>query len=121
MFMSERENRAARIGYSSFFVVATLGLILALTDANVGIGISGRLPYTETNITLAGSLGHKSKAKETLPGYVADELGGNTNFINSNESLTLGSAEGTGIFVAGKQKGSPGIIGLHFKIRHDKN
>lgn len=119
--MAERETSIKiKLGCSPFIVVASLGVILALTDTSLGIGVSGRLPYTETNITLAGSLGHKSKAEETLPGYVANQLGGNTNFINSNQSLTLGSAEGTSIFVAGKQKGSPRIIGIHIKARHGK-
>lgn len=118
--MAERESgNKLQIGCSSTLAVLSLGLILALTDTNVGVGISGRLPWTDKNITLAGSLGHKSKAQETLPSYVRDELGGNTNFINNSHSLTIGPSEGTAIFVAGKQDGSPGIIGIHLKARHD--
>ena len=98
-------------------MVLTAGLILSLFNAAIGIGISVRVPFTSsTNVTLAGSVGKKEKAPEALPSYVHGKLGGNENFINGSQTLTIWVAEGTVIFVAGQQEGAP-IFDLHLEAR----
>jgi hypothetical protein len=104
-------------GCASVIVVLTLGLILSLFDAAIGIGVSVRVPFTtSTNVTLAGSVGEKEKAPDALPAYVHGKLGGNQNFINGSQSLTIWVAEGTVIFIAGQQQGAP-LIDLHLEAR----
>ena len=63
-------------------VVLTAGLLLTLFNASVGIGISVRVPFTESNLTVAGSVGKKEKAPDALPPYVHGKLASNQNFIN---------------------------------------
>lgn len=104
-------------GCASFFVVITLGLLLTLFNTAIGIGASVRVPFTtSTNITLAGSVGKKDKAPDALPGYVHGKLGGNQNFINGSQTLTIWVAEGAVIFVIGQQDGAP-LIDLHLEAR----
>jgi hypothetical protein len=104
-------------GCASVIVVLTLGLILSLFNAAVGIGVSVRVPFTtSTNVTVAGSVGKKDKAPDALPSYVHGKLGGNENFINGSQTLTIWVAEGTVIFVAGQQPGAP-LIDLHLEAR----
>jgi len=104
-------------GCASVIVVLTFGLILSLFNAAVGIGVSVRVPFTSsTNVTLAGSVGKKDKAPDALPPYVHGKLGGNQNFINGSQTLTIWVAEGTVIFVAGQQPGAP-LIDLHLEAR----
>jgi len=98
------------------FVVLTAGLVLSLFNADVGIGVSARIPFTETNITVAGSVGKKDKAAEALPPYVHGRLGGNRNFINQSNTLTIWVAEGTAIIVVGHQEGAP-VVDLHLEAR----
>jgi len=97
-------------------VVLTAGLLLSLFSAAVGIGVSVRIPLTQANITLAGSVGKKDKAPDALPQYVHGKLGGNQNFINGSQSLTIWVAEGTVIFVIGQQEGAP-LVDLHLEAR----
>jgi len=97
-------------------VVLTIGLLLSLFNAAVGIGVSVRVPFTQSNLTIAGSVGTKEKAVESLPGYTAGRLGGNQNFINHTTTLTIGPAEGTALIVLGKQPGAP-IADLHIEAR----
>ena len=116
---TRREWRGGCGGYgcASFFVVITLGLLLTLFNTAIGIGVSVRVPFTSsTNITLAGSVGKKDKAPDALPGYVHGKLGGNENFINGSQTLTIWVAEGTVIFVIGQQEGAP-LIDLHLEAR----
>lgn len=94
----------------------TAGLLLSLFSAAVGIGVSVRIPLTQANITLAGSVGKKDKAPDALPQYVHGKLGGNQNFINGSQSLTIWVAEGTVIFVVGQQEGAP-LVDLHLEAR----
>jgi hypothetical protein len=104
-------------GCASVIVVLTAGLILTLFNVAIGIGVSVRVPFTSsTNVTLAGSVGKKEKAPEALPPYVRGKLGGNQNFINGSQTLTIWVAEGTVIFVAGQQEGAP-LIDLHLEAR----
>jgi hypothetical protein len=97
-------------------VVLTAGLVLSLFNAGVGIGVSARIPFTESNITIAGSVGKKDKAADALPPYVHGRLGGNENFINQSNTLTIWVAEGTAIIVVGHQQGAP-LVDLHLEAR----
>jgi len=97
-------------------VVLTVGLLLSLFNAAVGIGVSVRVPFTQSNLTVAGSVGTKEKAPESLPTYTAGRLGSNQNFINHTTTLTIGPAEGTALVVLGKQPGAP-IVDLHLEAR----
>lgn len=99
-------------GCASVLVVLTIGLVLSLFNAAIGIGASIRIPFTDSNLTVAGSVGHKEKAVQSLPGYAEGRLGGNQNFINQSSTLTIGPAEGTALIVLGKQSGAP-IVDLH--------
>jgi hypothetical protein len=103
-------------GCASFLVVITIGLILTLFGTAVGVGVSVRVPLTQANVTLAGSVGKKEKTPDALPPYVHGKLGGNQNFINGSQSLTIWVAEGTVIFVVGQQEGAP-LIDLHLEAR----
>ncbi len=78
----------------------------------LGIGVSVRVPFTESNLTWAGSVGSKGLAIDTLPDYVEQKVGDNSNFINKSITLTIGPAEGTSVIVLGKQEGAP-IVGVH--------
>jgi hypothetical protein len=103
-------------GCASVLVVLTVGVLLSLFNAAIGIGASIRVPFTDSNLTVAGSVGQKEKAVGSLPGYTQGKLGGNQNFINQSTTLTIGPAEGTGLIVLGKQPGAP-IIDLHLVAR----
>ena len=103
-------------GCTSVVVVLTVGLVLSLFNAAIGIGASVRIPFTASNLTIAGSVGTKQKAPEVLPGYTFGRLGGNQNFINHSSTLTIGPAEGAVIVVLGKQDNAP-IIDLHLEAR----
>jgi hypothetical protein len=103
-------------GCASVLVVLKVCLLLSLFNAAVGIGVSIRVPFTDSNLTVAGSVGHKQKAVESLPGYTEGRLGGNQNFINHTTSLTIGPAEGTALIVLGKQPGAP-VVDLHVVAR----
>ena len=93
-------------------VVLIVGIALALFGSNVGIGVSARVPFTESNLTWAGSVGSKDLAIDTLPDYVEQKVGDNSNLINKSITLTIWPAEGTSVIVLGKQEGAP-IIGVH--------
>jgi hypothetical protein len=103
-------------GCTSVVVVLTIGLVLSLFNAAIGIGASVRIPFTASNLTIAGSVGTKQKAPEVLPGYTFGRLGGNQNFINHSSTLTIGPAEGAVIVILGKQDNAP-IIDLHLEAR----
>ena len=104
-------------GCASLLVVLTVGLLLSIFNLAIGIGVSVRVPFTSsTNVTLAGTVGKKEKAPDALPPYVHGKLGGNQNFINGSQTLTIWVAEGTVIFVVGGQEGAP-VIDLHLEAR----
>jgi hypothetical protein len=90
--------------------------VLSLFNAGIGIGVSARIPFTESNVTIAGSVGKKDKAADALPRYVHGRLGGNENFINQSNTLTIWVAEGTAIVVVGHQEGAP-LVDLHLEAR----
>jgi hypothetical protein len=96
-------------GCSGFVFVFLLGGVLSLFNAVFGLGVSIGVPFTQNNITAAGSIGGKEKAPQALPSYVRDRIAGNQNFINNTTTLTVGPAEGIGLLVIGKQDGAPAI------------
>ena len=104
-------------GCASVVVVLTVGLILSLFNAAIGIGASVRVPFTsDVNITLAGTVGARDKAPDALPGYVRGRLGRNDDFVNGTQTLTIWVAEGTVLFVIGRQDGAP-LVDLHLEAR----
>ena len=104
------------VGFGAFFLVITVGILLSLFNAGVGIGASVRIPFTQSNLTVAASLGAKSKTTEELPSYAEGRLGGNQNFFNNSTTMTIGPAEGATLIVIGRQDGAPSID-LHLVAR----
>jgi hypothetical protein len=86
-----------------------LGGALSLFGAVFGLGVSVGIPFTPSNVTVAGSIGTKDKVVGALPNYTQGRLAGNQNFINQSGTLTIGPAEGAGLFVIGTQEGAPAI------------
>jgi hypothetical protein len=103
-------------GCASLVVVLTVGLVLSVFNAAIGIGVSIRVPFTQGNLSIAGAVGKKELAPEALPPYVHGRLGGNQNFINQSNSLTIWVAEGAALVVIGRQPGAP-VIDLHLEAR----
>ena len=103
-------------GCGAFVLVFLLGGLLSLFNTVFGLGVSVGIPFTQSNITAAGSIGGKEKALDGLPTYVRDRIAGNQNFINNSSTLTVGPAEGVGLLVIGKQEGAP-AIDLHLVLR----
>ena len=93
-----------------------LGGLLSLFSVAFGLGISVGVPFMQSNVTVAGSIGAKSHVVEALPSYVRDRVAGNQNFINNSTTLTIGPAEGAAVFVVGRQEGAP-AIDLYIAIR----
>jgi hypothetical protein len=111
-----RPGRGCGCGGSGVLLVLTVGIVLSLFNTDFGLGASIRIPFTQSNLTLAGSIGAKEKAADALPGYTHGRLGANQNFINQTTTLTIGPAEGAALFVLGKQNGAP-AIDLHLVLR----
>ncbi len=96
-------------GCGSFIFVFLLGGALSLFNATFGLGVSIGVPFMQSNITVAGAIGTKTKITEGLPAYVRERLAGNQNFINQSGTLTVGPAEGAGLLVIGTQQGAPAV------------
>ena len=103
-------------GCGGFVLVFLLGGVLSLFNAVFGLGVSVGIPFTQSNVTVAGSIGGKEKAADALPNYVRDRLAANQNFVNNSTTLTVGPAEGVGLLVIGKQAGAP-TIDLYLVLR----
>jgi hypothetical protein len=124
--MSEERRRPGRYrprgrggcgcGCASVIVVLTVGLLLSLFNAAIGIGASIRVPFTDSNLTIAGSVGKKENAADVMPGYVHGKLGSNQDFINHSNTLTIWIAEGATLFLVAHQPGAP-LIDLHVEAR----
>ena len=121
--MNEDKKRRSRpggcgcwSGCGGFLLVFVLGGALSLFNAVFGLGVSVGVPFTQSNVTLAGSIGAKDKAADALPGYVRGRLAGNQNFINNSTTLTVGPAEGAGLLVIGRQDGAP-AVDLYLVVR----
>ena len=96
-------------GCGTFIFVFLAGGLLSLFGAIFGIGLSIGIPLTQSNVTVAGSLGTKAKISDGLQSYVRERLAGNQNFINQSGTLTVGPAEGAAILVVGGQQGAPAV------------
>lgn len=103
-------------GCGGFLVVIVLGGILSIFPVAFGLGVSFGVPFMESNVTVAGSIGSKDRVVDALPGYTRGRIGGNQNFINNSTTLTIGPAEGVGLFVIGRQEGAP-AIDLYIALR----
>lgn len=104
-----RGGQGCGCGCGGFLLVLTVGIVLALLGTDLGVGLSIRVPFTSSNLTVAGSIGAKGKAVSALPAYTQDRVAGNQNLINHTSTMTVGPAEGIGIVVLGRQPGSPAI------------
>ena len=109
-------NRGCGCGGGGFLLVLTVGIALSLFNAGVGVGVSVRIPFTQSNLTIAGSIGAKDKSVGSLPAYTEGRLGGNQNFFNNSTTMTIGPAEGAAIVIVGKQDDAP-AIDLHLVVR----
>jgi len=109
-------NRGCGCGGGLFFFVLTVGIVLSLFNVGVGIGVSVRVPFTESNLTIAGVVGAKGKAVAAMPSYTDGRLGGNQNFFNNSTTMTIGPAEGAALVIIGKQDDAP-AIDLHLDVR----
>lgn len=96
-------------GCGGFVLVLVFGGALSLFSAVFGLGVSAGIPFTQSNVTVAGSIGAKDRAADALPSYAKDRLAGNQNFINNSTTLTVGPAEGAALLVIGNQDGAPAI------------
>jgi hypothetical protein len=96
-------------GCGGFILVILLGGALSLFNAVFGLGASVGVPFTQSNVTVAGSIGTKEKIADGLPNYTQGRLAGNQNFINNSTTVTVGPAEGAAVFVIGKQDGAPAV------------
>jgi len=108
--------KGPHIGFAGFFIVLTVGLVLMLLNTGISLGISFKIPLTQSNLTLVGCLGEKGKAISSLPTYVNGKLGDNHDFINHSMTTTIGPIEGCEIGILGKQVNTP-TFGIHFKIK----
>lgn len=104
-----RRGGCGCFGCGSFVFVFLVGGALSLLNAAFGIGLSAGIPFTASNVTVAGSIGTKDKAVDALPSYAKDRLAGNQNFINNSTTVTVGPAEGAGLLVIGAQPGAPTV------------
>ncbi len=94
----------------------TVGILLSLFNVGIGIGASVRIPFTESNLTIAGVVGAKGKAVAAFPSYPDGRLGGNQNLFNNSTTMTIGPAEGAALVIIGKQDDAP-AIDLHLDVR----
>lgn len=108
--------KGPHVGFAGFFVVITIGLVLMLLNVGISLGISFRIPLTQSNLTVVGCLGEKGRAIASLPTYVNGKLGDNHDFINHSMTMTVGPIEGCEIGIFGKQAGAP-TFGIHFRIK----
>lgn len=109
-------TRGCGCGAGGFLLVLTVGLLLSLFSTGVAVAVSVRIPFTQSNLTLAGSLGAKGKTVEVLPNYTEGRLGGNQNFFNNSTTITIGPAEGAALVILGRQDDAP-AVDLHIDVR----
>lgn len=96
-------------GCGTFIFVFIVGGLLSLFGSAFGIGVSVGVPLMQSNVSLAGAIGTKAKAPDALPSYLRERLAGNQNFMNQSGTVTIGPAEGVGLFVVGQQPGAPSV------------
>jgi hypothetical protein len=102
-------SRGCSFGCGGFLFVLIVGVALSLVNLTLAIGFSVRVPLTSANLTLAASIGAKQKVAGSMPAYTHGRLGGNQDFINHTQTLTIGPAEGATLAVIGDQPGAPPI------------
>jgi len=110
------KNRGPRIGFAGFFIVITIGLVLMLLNVGFSLGITLRIPATQSNITLAGCLGEKNKAVDSLPSYVKNRLGSNQDFMNHSMTTTIWNIEGCEVAIIGRQLTAP-PFNFHISVK----
>ncbi|MFA5932741.1 MAG: hypothetical protein WCV81_00575 [Microgenomates group bacterium] len=119
----ERENKVgcSTGGCGGCGCVMTVGLVLTLLGAAIGGRISARIPFTEANVTIAGSVGAKELTREaTQSKYITSRIAGSNNFINNTNTLTIGGIEGYEVFIVGQQEGAPWFdLGIDMARRSD--
>jgi len=96
-------------GCGTLIFVFLAGGLLSLFNAACGLAVSVGVPFMQSNVTLAGSLGTKAKTTEALPAYTRERVAGNQNFINQTGTVTVGPAEGIGVLIVGAQPGAPSV------------
>jgi hypothetical protein len=111
-----KENHGPHLGFAGFFVVITLGLLLMLINVGLSLGLTFRIPFTHANLTLAGCLGEKAKAVDSLPSYLKGRLGSNEDFMNHSMTTTIWKIEGCEMGIIGYQPGAP-VIGIHLGVK----
>lgn len=99
----DKYRRRVGGGLSFFFFVLIFGLILAAFNTSVGLGFSLRIPSTDFNISVGGSLGKKETVPQVLPGYLRSRIADNSTFFNHSNVLTIWLAEGMFVAVLGNQ------------------
>jgi len=104
-----RDRPGCLPGCGTLVFVFLLGGALSLFNGAFGVGVSVGVPGMQSNVTLAGSIGTKAKAVEALPSYTRERVAGNQNFINQTGTVTVGPAEGIGLFIIGSQPGAPAV------------
>jgi hypothetical protein len=115
-YRTRYRDRGCGFGCGGFFFVLIVGVLLSVFNVVAGVGVSVRVPFTQSNLTIAGSVGSKDKAVGALPDYVQGRLGQNQNFFNNSTTMTIGPAEGDALVVIGKQDGAP-PVDLHLYLR----
>jgi len=116
LVMADKRWRQPHIGFAGFFVVITIGLVLMLMNVGLSLGLSLRIPFTQANLTLAGCLGEKNKAVNSLPLYVQGRLGANKDFLNHSMTTTIWNIEGCEMGIIGEQPGAP-LLGIHIGVK----
>src|SRR2546430_16258542 len=86
-------------GCGTFIFIFLVGGLLSLFGSVFDLGLSIGIPLTQSNATVAGSIGTKTKITQGLPTYVRERLAGNQNLMNQTGTDTARSAEGGGILV----------------------
>lgn len=110
------KSNNVHMGFAGFFVVITIGLLLMLINVGLSLGLSFKIPFTNANLTLAGCLGEKNKAIDSLPPYLQGRLGSNKDFMNHSMTTTVWKIEGCEMGIIGQQPGAP-VLGIHFGIK----
>ena len=104
-----RGSRGCGCGCGGFLFVLTVGIALSLFHFVIAIGLSLGIPFTNSNLTFAASIGAKGKVAGAMPAYTHGRLGGNQNLVNHSQLLTIGPAEGATLLVIGRQPGAPAV------------
>jgi hypothetical protein len=114
--MAGKRFHGPHIGFAGFFVVITIGLVLMLLNIGFSLGLTFRIPTTNSNLSLVGCLGEKNKAINSLPSYLRNRIASNRDFINHTMTTTIWKIGGCEMGIIGVQPGSP-TLGIIFNIK----